>query len=162
MFYHCLPLPRMISALSAKGGDSSTYGSSQSPQGYAIPVHHTPGTPGHDGGGLSRTRSQVSFGYDSGRCGEFTTLARCGDGGNVCRNACATYQMYLDCETSSCCELCLIMCDVIVRFVDVLANSTTARSITFFPPTHVIDKIKQTTALLNSCDISRIWSNLIF
>ena len=56
----------------------------------------------------------------AGLCGEATTLARCGDRKNAYRNACVTYQMHLDCETSSR-EVC-ITCDIVVRFMDVLAT----------------------------------------
>ena len=60
------------------------------------------------------------LGYVAGLCGETTTLARCGDRKNAYRNACATYQMHLDCDTLFR-EVCTT-CDIVVRFVDGLAT----------------------------------------
>ena len=69
--------------------------------------------------------------YVAGLCGETTTtLARCGDRKHVYRNACVTYQMHLDCETS-CCEVCHHVCAV-DRSVDVLATNVCS---SFFSPT---------------------------
>ena len=78
-----------------------------------IPFKTRPPTGGH----LGTLRDFV-------QCGQTTTLARYGDRKNAYRNACVTYQMHLDWETS-CREFYIIITCVtllVVRFVDVLAT----------------------------------------